>query len=69
MGRRIFVAEAFCAAVLTQTKGQVVEVPRDEGTKSAQQHLEAESLIRQAAPAQPTDEQITIKSGQIPHRQ
>jgi len=61
MGGRIFGAGAFCAAVLTQTKGQVVEVPRDEGTKSAQQHVEAESLIQQAAPAQPTDEQITIK--------
>jgi murein DD-endopeptidase MepM/ murein hydrolase activator NlpD len=61
MGGRIFVAGVFCAAVLTQTKGQVVEVPRDEGTKSAQQHVEAESLIEQAAPAQPTDEQITIK--------
>lgn len=54
-------AGAFCAAVITQTKGQVVEVPRDEGAKSAQQHVEAESFIEQTVPAQPTDVQITIK--------
>jgi murein DD-endopeptidase MepM/ murein hydrolase activator NlpD len=61
MGGKIFVAGALCAAVLAQTRGQVVEVPRDEGTKSAQQHVEAETLIEQPAPAQSVEEQITIK--------
>jgi murein DD-endopeptidase MepM/ murein hydrolase activator NlpD len=60
MGGRILAAGAFCVAALTQTKAQVVEVPRDEGTKSAQQHVEAESLIEQPAPPQSADEQITI---------
>src|ERR1700724_1788559 len=62
MGGRGFVAGAFCGvAILTQIQGQVVEVPRDEGAKSAQQHVEAEGLTEQADVAQPVDAQNAIE--------
>src|ERR1700736_30961 len=56
MGGRILVAGAFYSvAILTQIQGQVVEVPRDEGAKSGQQHVEAEGLIEQAEVVRPAD--------------
>jgi len=62
MGGRIVVAGAFCSvAILTQIQAQVVEVPRDEGAKSAQQHVEAEDLIEQAEVAEPADAQNVIE--------
>jgi len=62
MGGRGFVAGAFCGvAILTQIQGQVVEVPRDEGAKSAQEHVEAEGLTEQGDVVQPADAQNAIE--------
>jgi murein DD-endopeptidase MepM/ murein hydrolase activator NlpD len=62
MGGRIFAAGVFCSvAILKQIQAQVVEVPRDEGAKSAQQHVEAEGLIGQAEVARPVETHNTIE--------
>jgi murein DD-endopeptidase MepM/ murein hydrolase activator NlpD len=66
MGRKIFVVALLCNfASFAQALGQVVEIPRDESTKSAQisseQHVEEEGLTEKTAPARPVDVQSTIK--------
>lgn len=71
MGGKILIAAVLCmAGMLIQAFGQIVEIPRDESTKTAQsfsdEHAAAEAPVRQIEPGQfqrpePSPEKPTVE--------